>query len=192
MAKIIVIPEWLSGQLSDDASVDKFVNDPSSIIESVVDVNNYYSAQLVFCMFLISEHKRDDNMLSIANKDIDAAYNALALHKISNTVNIELLKKQCLQKPIMWSEFVNSAKSSDDLQFKLQASRCGKFLLVFASTRFSTVSESCTEAIPANVIDAGLKALHEGFRINRSTTDTGSVFRENPALTELYLLKSFR
>lgn len=191
MARIIFVPDWLDAYLTTDAVIEKFVNDPLSITELTSEVKYYHKSQLAFCRFLISDVKTNDIMLDVLKCEPDVAFDELMYHNAFDDPEYALCKKRVWQEPIMWSEFVNGANSADDVQFILKPSRDGKLLFVTAKKKYGTVSESYVTASVGSVLDEGLKKLHGGFRIQRSTPDTGEVFRENPILASLYLSKSF-
>lgn len=182
MAKIIVVPPWLSDEVNVGQPLDIVINKILSAIESDWDIINYHKCQIEFIkLIMVSEDKSEI--------DLHSMYNSLLRICVNDNPELEVYKKQVFQEPIMWDMMVTGAKSCADVKFEIEPSVCGKAVYVFVKGKSST-SKSCIDANQFAIICKVLEKLHGSLRNNNGLVDKGSVFRENPILSQLYVKRS--
>lgn len=185
MAKIIFVTGWLRDSLKSqnlDVS-DLAVLDPSITIVSKQDVINYYVAQYGLAKLLTA----NSNDYMPQPLPLNAFY-----HTPEGLINVEVglrINSLGIDKDAnaMWNVVLPNVPVPMPDHFEYSSDTDGKIIYIIAKDSVADAVVHPDSTIATSILWNILRVAHSGVRVQDGFTDKCTVFRENPALSKLYV-----
>lgn len=178
--KLVYVPDWLSSYLNE--TNQPLSNLSSSLTVSIVsktDVINYYKAQYEFAKFLFNGI--DSNMIY----RVDPMQ--IMLHN-STLPEVQLYFRTQSKDIVAFNTLVTSLESADNFDFDVEHDpNCNVVYIIGRCAETPAWRGGRYSNLAAAIIGNIFKVGQSHLRVENQFTDKGTVLRENPILTQLYV-----